>query len=138
MRDIGQPKPSMRDAMAVEAEQLPKWRRKRKRVTLADGSVADFTQLYSHTHSVQTYGYGRAEVDLLRWLVTRPDAMTALRRYEQTHQRALQGKRKALEADPDVVDTSWRQRTPRYLSAEDLIRSQFSGRALARELRRIL
>ena len=98
----------------------------------------NWTSGFSFNGNTVAEFYGQAEVDLLRWLMSRPDAMTALQQYQKTHQRALQGKRKPLEAAPDVIDPSWRQRPERRMSAEDLIRSQFSGKSLERELRRLL
>jgi len=78
---------------------------------------------------------GEAEVNLLRHLLDLPDPATALARYRETDTRDLPAKRAV--ADPDPVDTTWRERPERRLSAEDLIRSQLQGRALAKELRRI-
>jgi hypothetical protein len=113
---------NMRTAMASEPLTVPRWR------------------VRAHTVQKTTFmrrQMGEPEVRYLRTLLAAPDAVSALKAYQSTHGRVLRPKRASIEAKPDVIDTSWRQRTPRYLSAEDLMRSQLQGRALTKELRRL-
>jgi hypothetical protein len=110
---------SLRVNLSTEPALLPRWKR---------------------THTVHKTTFMRSnmrekEVLFLRQLLNLPDARTALRQYQETHRRVLQGKR--MVADPDPLDTTWRQRPARYLTARQMAEEQLSGRALQRELRRI-
>jgi hypothetical protein len=114
--------PSMREGMDAEPNLLEPWPKRRT-------TCARTTYLRRN--------YDASDVAYLRLLAVAPDPMSALAEYRSTHTRALVGKRRPIEADPDPVCHAWRDRPERKLSAEDLIRSQFSGRALRRELRRL-
>jgi hypothetical protein len=50
----------------------------------------------------------------------------------------LKAKSSPVEADPDVIDSTWRTRPERILTAEQLIRQQFANnpKQLAKELAR--
>lgn len=113
-------RPSMREAMASEPSVLPHWPAKRTVCTRTVFVRRDM---------------GKSEVDFLQQLLRLPDPMTALATYRAGHHRVLQPKR--VLADPDPVDTTWRDRPERQMTPEDLIREQFSGRSLRRELGRL-
>jgi hypothetical protein len=114
--------PTMREAMASEPGLLPPWRAKR-------------------THVVRTVymrrQMGKSEVDFLQHLMRLPDPLTALATYRAGHHRVLTGKRKPVEAAPDVSCSEWRQRPERHLTARQMAEAQFTGKSLERELRRI-
>jgi hypothetical protein len=89
-------------------------------------------------HAKTTYlraNYTLADVDLLQQIVEAPEPAAALRLWEANHPSTFKPKR--IDVEPDPVDTTWRSRPERHLNAEELIRQQFSGRALARELKRL-
>jgi hypothetical protein len=132
---------SMRFALASE-HILPRWKRQPKSFhTLTNGEVVQFGQ---STHTLRTQylrtQYTANDVDYLTRVVMASRAIMAdeadriLRTLKPDTSRP---KRRPAEADPDIPSSEYKQRVPRFLSAEDLIRSQFSGRALQRELRRI-
>jgi hypothetical protein len=134
----------MRRGMAVEPLVLPKHKR-RGTFFFENGEILEFPK--SQTHTVRepktTFfrsQYNRADLNMLslvrdaqllrfsfedseRWLISRRNGRTL--------------PRKRIDADPDPVCTEWKERPARLLTAEQMIREQFTGRALQRELARL-
>jgi hypothetical protein len=135
--------PTMREALASESKALPRWKRRPDSfVTLETGEVIHFGP--GRTHTMRTYvrpNYTQADVAYLEQVVVASRVIVAeeadriLRTMKPDTSRSKRRPAEA-EADPDMR-MEYRQREPRSLTPEDLIRSQFSGRALAKELRRI-
>lgn len=114
---------NFRSMMQFESALLPKWRQKPTR-----------------TQAKQTLrmrpNFGEPEVRLLLQILDAPSPLTAVTTYRDAHQRVLKPK-EAIQVDPDIPSTEYQSRPERHLTAEDLIRAQFSGKALFKELRRL-
>lgn len=129
--------------LRMEPSVLPKWKRRPKGFqTLPSGELV----VVGKAHSVRTRymrsQFNAGDVAYLGRVVrasqatTAEQATTILRRMKPDTSRA---KRLPGEAEPDMMDTTWRSRPGRSLSAEDLIREQFTHnpKQLARELARL-
>jgi hypothetical protein len=112
-----------------EASMLPQWRRKPRSL--------------HNAHSMRTTylrtQFNARDVAFLRHVVAAPDPITALNDYRARHERTLRAKRSPVEADPDVMDATWRTRPERVLTAEEIIREQLghNPRLMAKELARM-
>jgi hypothetical protein len=139
---------AMRFALASETI-LPRWKRQPHSFhTLASGEVVQFGGKAEHdVHTVRTVrtlymrpNYNQADVAYLEHVVASSYVITAEHADVILRQRkpnTSRSKRRPIEAEPDVPSLEWKSRPERYMSAEDLAREQFTGRALERELRRI-
>jgi hypothetical protein len=128
--------PSMREALASEPAVLPKHKR-RGIWTLENGEILEFPDAHTVRTTYLRSNYNANDVAFLRRIIEAPDPINALNAYRSSHGRVLRAKRAPVEAEPDVIDSTWRERPERQMTEEDLIRAQFSGRALARELKRL-
>ena len=124
----------MRAGLGAEPYILPRW--KRQPIGYKPESDA---------HSTRTQflrrDYNAADVGYLQCCVTAQQAVSAdeanriLRTMKPDTSRS---KRAPAEADPDPdLRAEFRARPERRMTAEDLAREQFTGRALSRELARI-
>jgi hypothetical protein len=128
-----------------EPGMLPAWKRRpRSFHTLPTGEVIVYGPGRTHTvREVQAKtmylrrDYTRADVGYLERVLAAPDTITALNAYRANNGRLLRAKRNPIEAEPDPCCPEWCDRPQRTLTAEQMIREQFTGRALQRELRRI-
>jgi hypothetical protein len=114
---------NFRSMMQFESALMPKWSQKPAR------TQAKRTLRMRRNH-------GEPEVRFLLRILDSPDPLTAVTTYRAAHQRVLKPK-KALQADSDIPSIDYQSRPLRYLTAEDLVRQQFSGKALVKELRRL-
>jgi hypothetical protein len=133
----------MRAGLGSEHYILKKWKRRpRSFHTLPDGEVQYGP---GRTHTVRTQylrrDYNSHDVAYLESCASAQRSITAdeanriLRTMKPDTSRS---KRPPAEADPDPdIRAEYRARPERHLTAEDLARAQFTGRALERELRRM-
>jgi hypothetical protein len=137
---------AMRFALASESI-LPRWKRKPHSFhQLASGEVVQFGGEAEHdAHTVRTLylrpNYNADDIAYLEQVVASSYPITAEHAdiiLRQQKPNTSHSKRRPAEADPDPdMRMDYRSRPERCMTAEDLAREQFTGRALERELRRI-
>jgi hypothetical protein len=137
---------SMRFALASETI-LPRWKRQPHSFhALASGEVVQFGGKTEHdAHSMRTLymrpNYTLADISYLEQCVSASYVITAEHAdviLRQQKPNTSHSKRRPAEADRDPdMRAEYRARPLRRMTAEDLARAQFTGKALERELRRI-
>jgi hypothetical protein len=144
----GTPLDDMAMRFALESESiLPRWKRKPHSFhQLANGEVVVFGGKPEYdAHSMRTLyvrpNYTQRDVDYLERVVASSYVITAEHAdviLRQQKPNTAHSKRKPMEADPDPdMGMEYRARPERHLTAEEIAREQFTGRALERELARI-
>jgi hypothetical protein len=135
---------AMRFALGSETI-LPRWKRQPNSFhTLSSGEVVVFGGK-SDTHTVRTLymrpNYTLADISYLEQCVSASYVITAEHADVILRQRkpnTSHSKRRPSEADADPdMRAEYRARPLRRMTAEDLARAQFTGKALERELHRI-
>lgn len=140
-KTLAAPVLSMRDALASEPAVLPAHKRRGTWRLESSGEIVEFpkdkygkTRFLRSNYTARDAAYLEAAREATAKRFTAEDAIATLRKLRPDIGRA---KRKPIEADPDPCCPGWRDRPERHLTPEQMIREQFTGRALERELRRV-